>query len=42
MGIARHYANLVEDERVREMIYGDISAEFERTGALDFTHNGSK
>lgn len=31
MGIARHYANLVEDERVREMIYGDISAEFERT-----------
>ena len=31
MGIARHYANLVEDERVREMIYGDISAEFNRT-----------
>ena len=31
MGIARHYANLVEDERVREMIFGDISAEFDRT-----------
>lgn len=31
MGIARHYANLVEDERVREMIYGAISAEFKRT-----------
>ena len=31
MGIARTYANLVKDEAVREMIYGDISTEFKRT-----------
>ncbi|HMR66205.1 MAG TPA: phosphoenolpyruvate carboxylase, partial [Anaerolineae bacterium] len=31
MGIARQYANLVEDERVRKMIYADIKAEHERT-----------
>jgi phosphoenolpyruvate carboxylase len=31
MGIARLYAGLVEDEGVREMILGEIVAEFERT-----------
>jgi phosphoenolpyruvate carboxylase len=31
MGIARLYAGLVEDERVREQIFNDILAEFERT-----------
>ncbi len=31
MGIARLYANLVEDEAVRDMIFNDIYAEFHRT-----------
>lgn len=31
MGIARLYAGLVEDQGVREQIFGDILAEFERT-----------
>jgi len=31
MGIARLYANLVEDERVRELIFGFILDEFQRT-----------
>jgi phosphoenolpyruvate carboxylase len=33
MGIARLYGELVEDEGVREMILGEIVAEFERTRA---------
>jgi phosphoenolpyruvate carboxylase len=31
MGIARLYAGLVEDERVRELIFNDILTEFQRT-----------
>ncbi len=31
MGIARLYASLVSDKKVREQIYGDIKAEFDRT-----------
>jgi len=31
MGIARLYANLVEDKTVREQIFGEIMAEFDRT-----------
>ncbi|MCB0195895.1 MAG: phosphoenolpyruvate carboxylase [Anaerolineae bacterium] len=31
MGIARLYAGLVKDERVRDMIFGDILAEYKRT-----------
>jgi phosphoenolpyruvate carboxylase len=31
MGIARLYAELVEDETIREQVYGDILAEFNRT-----------
>lgn len=31
MGIARLYAGLVKDERVRDMIFGDILAEYNRT-----------
>lgn len=31
MGIARLYAGLVENERVRELIFNDILAEFQRT-----------
>jgi phosphoenolpyruvate carboxylase len=31
MGIARLYANLVEDEQVRDLIFGTIGAEFQRT-----------
>lgn len=31
MGIARLYATLVSDSRIREQIYGDIAAEFERS-----------
>ncbi|MCP4359493.1 MAG: phosphoenolpyruvate carboxylase [Chloroflexi bacterium] len=33
MGIARLYANLVEDTAVREQIFGEIKGEFERTVA---------
>jgi phosphoenolpyruvate carboxylase len=32
MGIARLYANLVEDEAIREPIFNQIEAEFQRTG----------
>jgi phosphoenolpyruvate carboxylase len=31
MGIARLYAGLVSDQRVRELIFGDIQAEYHRT-----------
>jgi phosphoenolpyruvate carboxylase len=31
MGIARLYAGLVEDERIRSLIFGDIETEFYRT-----------
>ena len=31
MGIARLYADLVEDERVREVIFGQVSAAFDQT-----------
>lgn len=34
MGIARLYANLVEDKEIREQIFGEIKAEFDRTVAL--------
>jgi phosphoenolpyruvate carboxylase len=33
MGIARLYANLVEDKVVRDEIYGEIKGEFDRTVA---------
>ncbi|MCA9980536.1 MAG: phosphoenolpyruvate carboxylase, partial [Anaerolineales bacterium] len=33
MGIARLYADLVEDETIREQVYGDILAEFNRTSS---------
>jgi phosphoenolpyruvate carboxylase len=31
MGIARLYASLVGDQRVRELVFGDIQAEYQRT-----------
>lgn len=42
MAIARRYAELVEDPAVRERIWGEIHAEFERTRAalLDITQQG--
>jgi phosphoenolpyruvate carboxylase len=42
MSIARLYADLVEDERVRELIYGRVSAAFEETRAAVLLVTGQR
>ena len=42
MSIARHYANLVSDARVRESIFATLLAEFERTEAAILAITGQK
>jgi len=42
MGIARLYADLVPDERVRELIYGQVAAAFEATRAAVLNVTGQR
>ena len=41
MGIAKLYANLVEDEAVRNKIFGEIESSFGAYGQLDFAGDGA-